>query len=153
MGDWPAQLAEPAALASLPSFGIALPVYNEAAVIERCIEGIAKFLDGIPTRTGIIAVDDGSKDNSHELMLRLQKRLPRLIVHKHEANRGYGGATRTLCRVAVENGFDYAIVMDSDRTQNPRYIANFFPLMLRGREFINANPYQLGGGVPGVSLR
>jgi dolichol-phosphate mannosyltransferase len=145
--------AEPAAITdtdALPSFCIGLPVYNEAAVIERCVEGIAGFLATVTVRTAIIAVDDGSRDNSFELMLRLQQRLPQLIVHKHERNGGYGAANRTLCRLAAEQGFVYAIVMDADGTQDPRYIANFFPLMRQGIDFIKATRYRLGGGVDGV---
>ncbi len=134
----------------LPSFCIALPVYNEATGIERCIDGIARFLDPVDTRTAIIAVDDGSRDGSLDIMQRMQQRLPRLIVHRHERNQGYGAANRTLCRLAAEHGFDYAIVMDADGTQDPRYIANFFPLLRQGVDFVKATRYRLGGGVNGV---
>jgi glycosyltransferase involved in cell wall biosynthesis len=134
----------------IPSFCIALPIYNEAAAIELCIERIARFLERVETRTAIIAVDDGSRDGTFELLSRMQARLPQLIVHKHETNGGYGEANRTLCRLAVEHGFQYAIVMDADGTQDPRYIANFFAPMRQGIDFIKATRYRLGGGVDGV---
>lgn len=134
----------------LPSFCIALPVYNEAAGIESCIDGVASFLDSVQARTAIIAVDDGSSDGSFDLMQRMKERWPRLIVHRHEKNQGYGAANRTLCRLAGEHGFDYAIVMDADGTQHPRYIANFFPPMRAGVDFVKATRYRLGGGVSGV---
>lgn len=137
-------------LPALPSFCIALPVFNEAAVIESCIEDIARFLDTIDVRTGLIAVDDGSRDDSFERMRRMQERLPQLIVHRHVQNGGYGAANRTLCRLANEHRFEYAIVMDADGTQEPRYIANFFPQMRQGVDFIKATRYRLGGGVDGV---
>ena len=135
---------------ALPSFCIALPVYNEAAVIESCIDNIARFLDGVDARTGIIAVDDGSGDDSFGVMRRMQDRLPNLIVHRHEQNGGYGAANRTLCRLAADHRFDYALVMDADGTQDPLYIANFFPPMRQGIDFIKATRYRLGGGVAGV---
>jgi glycosyltransferase involved in cell wall biosynthesis len=135
---------------ALPSFCIALPVYNEAAVVEHCIGRIAHFLSDVPTRTAIIAVDDGSKDDSYSVMLQLSQRLPKLIVHQHERNGGYGAANRTLCKLAAELGFEYAIVMDADGTQEPRFIANFFPLMRSGVDFIKATRYRLGGRVEGV---
>lgn len=137
-------------LSALPSFCIALPVYNEAAVIESCIDNIARFLDTVDARTGIIAVDDGSADDSFEVMRRMQDRLPQLVVHRHERNGGYGTANRTLCRLAADHRFDYALVMDADGTQDPRYIANFFPLMGEGVDFIKATRYRLGGSVDGV---
>ena len=137
-------------LSALPSFCVALPVYNEAAVIESCIDNIARFLDTVDARTGIIAVDDGSADDSFEVMRRMQDRLPQLVVHRHERNGGYGTANRTLCRLAAEHRFDYAIVMDADGTQDPRYLENFFPQMRQGVDFIKATRYRLGGGVDGV---
>lgn len=136
--------------AALPSFCVALPVYNEAAVIESCIDNIARFLDTIDARTGIIAVDDGSADDSYQIMRGMQDRLPQLIVHQHERNGGYGTANRTLCRLAADHRFDYALVMDADGTQDPRSIQNFVPLMCRGVDFIKATRYRLGGGVDGV---
>jgi glycosyltransferase involved in cell wall biosynthesis len=137
-------------LAALPSFCVALPVYNEAAVIESCIGNIARFLDTVDARTGIIAVDDGSADDSFEVMRRMQDRLPQLVVHRHERNGGYGTANRTLCHLAADHHFDYAIVMDADGTQDPRYLENFFPQMRQGVDFIKATRYRLGGGVDGV---
>jgi dolichol-phosphate mannosyltransferase len=138
------------ATSAVPSFCIALPVYNEAAVIESCIDKIASFLDTVDTRTGIIAVDDGSADDSYGVMRRMQDRLPQLIVQRHERNGGYGTANRTLCRLASDHRFDYALVMDADGTQDPHYIENFFPLMRQGIDFIKATRYRLGGGVDGV---
>jgi dolichol-phosphate mannosyltransferase len=135
---------------ALPSFCIGLPVYNEAPVIERCIENISRFLQEVPTQTAVIAVDDGSRDDSYQVMSALRDRIPNLIVHQHARNGGYGEANRTLCRLAAEHGFEYAIVMDADGTQDPRFIANFFPQMRRGIDFIKATRYRLGGGVDGV---
>ncbi len=137
---------------ALPNFCIGLPVYNEAPVIERCIENIARFLQEVPARTAVIAVDDGSRDDSYQVMLALRDRIPNLIVHQHARNGGYGEANRTLCRLAAEHGFEYAIVMDADGTQDPRFIANFFPPMRRGTDFIKATRYRLGGRVEGVPM-
>lgn len=138
------------AVAPLPSFCVALPVYNEAAVIESCITNIARFLDTVDARTGIAAVDDGSTDDTFEVMCSMQARMPQLIVHRHERNGGYGAANRMLCSLAVDHRFDYALVMDADGTQDPRHIANFFPLMRQGVDFIKATRYRLGGSVVGV---
>jgi dolichol-phosphate mannosyltransferase len=138
------------AQAALPSFCIALPVYNEASGIENCITNIARFIETVPTRTAIVAVDDGSKDETWAILNRLAEQFPALILERHAQNAGYGGAQRTLCRIAAQNGFEYALVMDADGTQDPRYIARFFPAMTRGVDFVKATRYDLGGGVEGV---
>jgi dolichol-phosphate mannosyltransferase len=134
----------------LPSFCIALPVYNEAAGIENCITNIDAFLKTVRTRTAIIAVDDGSRDETWEIMLRLQREMPSLILERHVQNGGYGAAQRTLCRLAAENNFEYALVMDADGTQAPHFIANFFEPMKRHIDFVKATRYDKNGSVEGV---
>lgn len=142
--------SQPLAPDQLPSFCIALPVYNEAAGIENCITNIDAFLKTVPTRTAIIAVDDGSRDETWEIMLRLQRELPSLILERHAQNGGYGAAQRTLCRLAAENNFEYALVMDADGTQAPHFIANFFEPMKRRIDFVKATRYDKNGSVEGV---
>lgn len=134
----------------LPSFCIALPVYNEAAAIENCINGIAAFLKTVPSRTAIIAVDDGSRDETWDILGRLQRDVPSLIIERHVENRGYGGAQRTLCQLAVDHGFDYALVMDADGTQAPHFIGNFFEPMKQRIDFVKATRYDKNGSVEGV---
>ena len=141
---------QPVAADQLPSFCIALPVYNEAVGIENCITNIAAFLKTVPTRTAIVAVDDGSRDETWNILLRLQHELPSLILERHVQNGGYGEAQRTLCRLAFENGFEYALVMDADGTQAPHYIANFFEPMRRRIDFVKATRYDKNGSVEGV---
>lgn len=134
----------------IPSFCIILPLYNEAAEVVRCVEGIAAFLDTVLARTAIVAVDDGSKDASFPLLQDLQGRIKNLIVERHLQNGGYGAANRTGCRVAAEHGFEYGLVMDADGTQDPRFIERFFEPMRQGTDFIKATRYALGGSVEGV---
>lgn len=139
-----------AAPGELPSFCIALPVYNESSAIENCVAGIAAFLETVPARTAIIAVDDGSRDDTWEIMLRLQSERPTLILERHAVNGGYGAVQRTLCRLAATHGFEYALVMDADGTQSPRFIASFFEPMRRHIDFVKATRYDKNGGVEGV---
>jgi dolichol-phosphate mannosyltransferase len=134
----------------VPSFCIVLPVYNEASGIEPCIAGIAEFLATVETRTAIVAVDDGSRDDSFAIMTRLKARYPCLTLEKHERNGGYGAANRTACRIAGALGFDYALVMDADGTQRPEYIERFFEPMRRGVDLVKATRYAKGGGIEGV---
>jgi glycosyltransferase involved in cell wall biosynthesis len=141
---------QPDAVDKLPSFCIALPVYNEAAAIENCIVGIAAFLKTVPTRTAILAVDDGSSDETWEILARLKRDIPSLIIDRHTQNGGYGAAQRTLCRLAAEHHFEYALVMDADGTQAPHYIENFFEPMRNGVDFVKATRYDKNGAVEGV---
>ena len=134
----------------LPSFCIVLPVYNESECIEHCVRNIVSHLRGIEARTGVIAVDDGSIDDSLQILFRLQKELPNLVIESHVSNAGYGAANRTASVVARKLGFDYALVMDADGTQAVEFIDRFLEPMQSGVEFIKATRYAKGGRVVGV---
>jgi glycosyltransferase involved in cell wall biosynthesis len=133
-----------------PSFCVVLPMYNESANAEKCITAINGFLASVPARTGIIAVDDGSVDGTGDILRRLELRLPGLLVEVHERNLGYGGANRTGFARAIQEGFEYALVMDADLTQDPVYIHGFVDAMRTKADFIKATRYARGGRAEGV---
>jgi dolichol-phosphate mannosyltransferase len=135
-----------------PSFCVILPMYNEQAGAQRCVATIHAFLASIPVRTGIIAVDDGSVDGTGALLRDLTATYPELLVEAHEQNQGYGGANRTGFARAVKEGFEYALVMDADLTQDPIYIHGFVEAMRGKFDFIKATRYARGGRVEGVSF-
>ena len=132
------------------SFAVILPVYNEEDIIESCIRRIATFLDSQQIAAPIIAVNDGSRDQTAAILEQLKSSCPRLVVVTHPANAGYGQACRSGITEAARIGVDYALVMDGDGTQDPVYIASFFPAMRDGFDFIKATRYALGGKTVGV---
>jgi glycosyltransferase involved in cell wall biosynthesis len=93
----------------------------------------------------LIVVNDGSVDATGEILSRLTPEFVRLTVVTHEKNAGYGGAIRTGIRKAAEMRFDYALFMDSDLTNDPKYIAAFIEKMLAGVDVIKASRYIRGG--------
>jgi glycosyltransferase involved in cell wall biosynthesis len=139
--------------ARIPSFCVVLPMYNERPNVVPCIQRLTAFLEKVPARTGIIAVDDGSTDETLSELRRLQPAIPNLIVEARPQNGGYGAANRTGFAAALREGFEYAVVMDADGTQDPKYIEGFFAPMKAGTEFIKATRYASGGRVVGVDRR
>jgi len=137
----------------LPSFCIILPMYNEMHVAEACIRSLYDYLSSVSSKTAIIAINDGSQDNTLNILTKLQNIHHNLIVESHKINSGYGAACRTGFMVAVQEEFDYALVMDADGTQNPRYITNFFEPMLASYDYIKATRYSKKGRVQGVAWK
>jgi dolichol-phosphate mannosyltransferase len=135
---------------SVPSFCVVLPMYNERASVVKCVATIQAFLQTIPARTGIVAVDDGSSDGTGQTLRQLAAGIPELFVEIHEINRGYGGANRTGFARALKEAFEYALVMDADLTQDPVYIHGFIEAMQGKADFIKATRYAKGGKVEGV---
>ena len=137
----------------LPRFAIVLPMYNEQVNARACVVAIDSYLSGLGVDYGIIAVDDGSTDATSAELTRIAAEVPALRVVQHPVNAGYGAANRSGFASAVSAGFDYALVMDADGTQDPRFISDFFPAMRAGVDFIKATRYAAGSRVEGVGGR
>src|SRR5512134_3849928 len=68
------------------------PCYNDAESIGTMVAAVDTALASRVDDYEIIVVNDGSSDNSSEVLAELRVTHPRLVVIEHEANRGYGGA-------------------------------------------------------------
>lgn len=86
----------------------AIPCYNSAAYMDKCIESLLAVGDDIE----IIIVNDGStKDNTAEIADAWQERHPDIIRAIHKENGGHGSAVN--CGLAHATG-TYFKVVDSD---------------------------------------
>lgn len=83
--------------------------YNEATRIAAVIESILQA-----GYVNILVVDDGSKDNTLEIL----SRFPGLHIVHHPFNRGGGAALETgfeyIRRNGEELGIDYVVTFDAD---------------------------------------
>lgn len=75
-----------------------IPVYNAAAFISNCLEHILKS-DLKPSDYQIIVWDDGSKDNSYEILQSYARKYPNIVV-KHAENRGVAAVRKDLFALA-----------------------------------------------------
>jgi|GEM_PF-129136 len=83
-----------------PRLTVIVPAYNEAKRIGPTLESIVKYLDARGTPYEVIVVDDGSKDNTAELVDELAKRHPQVRCERVEKNSGKGNAVRRGMRLA-----------------------------------------------------
>ena len=86
---------------------VILPIYNVAPYLDEAfLSIISQSLKGIE----IIAVNDGSTDNSQEIIERYAK-LDKRIIALHQENQGLSGARNTALSYAQG---EYIYMMDSD---------------------------------------
>src|SRR3972149_515777 len=84
-----------------PRLSIVLPIFEEEAEIGALITGIIDTLSSEAESFEVIAVDDGSKDRTADVLRELAERHPgRLRVARHLRNMGNGGGPRTGIRIA-----------------------------------------------------
>lgn len=108
---------------------IVLPVYNEAGNLETFIPELSGVLCDLGRAYEIIAVDDGSTDDSLATLRRLKQAEPRLRIVRFRRNFGQ--------TAAFAAGFDLArganvITMDADGQNDPADIPKLLQTMEDG---------------------
>ncbi len=77
-----------------PQLSIVIPAYNESARIERTLQRVMACVDGQGWDAEVLVVDDGSKDDTAEIVRRWMEREPRLYLVQNNGNRGKGYSVR-----------------------------------------------------------
>lgn len=102
-------------MSEINKLSIVMPAYNEKNSIEEIIKQVLKVrLEKIIKE--IIVVDDGSTDETYEIVSNLQKRNKEIILIKHTENRGKGAAVRTGIKSATGS---IIIIQDADLEYDP----------------------------------
>jgi glycosyltransferase involved in cell wall biosynthesis len=113
-----------------PVFSISavLPAYNEGAIIERTVRHVASVLRRLANDFEVIVTNDGSRDDTGQVLADLQAHEPdlHLRVVSHERNCGYGAA--------LASGFDAArkdlvFMTDGDKQFDVAELSQLLPAM------------------------
>src|SRR6185503_4666044 len=118
----PAQAA--AATARRPYLTIAMPAYNEEAILARNVVALAAALEALRLDWELVIVDDASRDRTPAIAAALARAYRRVRFYRHRRNRGVCGAMRSA--IAVARGEWLMMVpadLAMDLTQIPRYLA------------------------------
>jgi len=77
-----------------PSFSIIIPAYNEGARVGATLERVLAYVDEQGWDAEVIAVDDGSRDDTAETIGRYAQKNSRLRLLQNPGNRGKGYSIR-----------------------------------------------------------
>jgi glycosyltransferase involved in cell wall biosynthesis len=100
---------------------VLLPVHNEGESIEATMRGMYSELSKV-ARTGFIVCEDGSKDNSKEVLRHVAEELP-IRLNLSDDRKGYSKAMREGMDMLEA---DYLLCLDSDGQCDPKDFAGFW---------------------------
>ncbi|WP_298869274.1 glycosyltransferase family 2 protein [uncultured Gimesia sp.] len=114
---------------------IALPVYNEERHVLEVLTEVKKYAESI------LVVDDGSSDNTAELL----SELPGIIVISHPENRGYGAALKSAFdfSIAHQDEYDVLVTIDCDGQHEPALLPD---LVRQMRDRLKDDPLDILSG-------
>jgi dolichol-phosphate mannosyltransferase len=142
--------AESRADRSWPSLATVIPVFNEESGIERSCYAVASVAERYPGKSVVIAVDDGSSDESATVLSGLELAMELLVLCRHKTNAGYGAALRTGALQAADLEFEYVAFIDSDLTNPPDDLLKIGKLASEGHTYIKGSRFVSGGGMESV---
>ena len=105
---------------------VVVPAYNEEKTIAKVIEDLMKM--GLE----IVVVDDGSNDDTYNIVESIIKEKKHGLLCKHLLNRGLGAALRTGIEAALMEDPDVIVTFDADGQHDPQDILNVSRPIING---------------------
>lgn len=115
------------------SVAVVMPVHNEENHIEPAINRVPAFVDLI------VAVDDGSTDDTWKVLGRLADK--RLTTVRHRTNCGVGAATKTGYRIVLNSEIDLIAVMDGDGQMDGRDLTDLLDCAIKQADYVKGNRF------------
>ncbi len=94
----------------------AVPCYNSAAYMEKCVESLLKGGEDVE----IIIVDDGSTDETAQIADRYSVKYPSIVKAVHKENGGHGSAVNA--GVSCATGLYFKVVDSDDWVKEDAYM-------------------------------
>lgn len=109
-----------------PELAIVIPVYNEQDSIRKVISEWITEIEKWCQNFVILAIDDGSRDNSLAILHQLQTQYGQRLVVITRPNRGHGQTCLEGYNLAGELGARFVFQIDSDWQCDPKYFPAFW---------------------------
>lgn len=133
----------------MDKLSIIIPAYNEGPTIHRILDKIKEVDLKFGLTKELIIVNDCSKDNTEESILKYKEENPELDIKyfKHEVNQGKGAALHT--GISKASG-KYLVIQDADLEYDPEEYNVLLPPIITdradvvyGSRFMGGNPHRI----------
>lgn len=104
-----------------------IPAYNEEKSILKVYNNILKYNNKHKTNYDIIVINDGSSDNTEQILI--NNNIPHINLIN---NLGIGGAVQTGYMYASRMNYDIAVQFDGDGQHDVSYVENIIKPIISG---------------------
>ena len=123
---------------------VVVPAFNEQLCIGRVLESIPDFVDHI------VVVDDGSSDNTAQIVSTYTEKDDRLELIRHQNRGGVGAAIISGHERAIQLGVDVVTVMAGDGQMDPKYLPELLDKIIEGYDYAKGNRFLAEGHLSGM---
>jgi glycosyltransferase involved in cell wall biosynthesis len=118
---------------------VLIPIYNERHLVRAGLQRLLELNNKMISRLEIIIVDDCSTDGTWEVLQALAAGDDRIVLLRHDHNRGKGVAVRTAISKATGN---VSIIYNADMEYNPDDIPSLLvPFAEEGADAVFGSRY------------
>ncbi len=129
---------------------VIVPAWNEAEVLKQTLPELHAYLKTLSYTFELLVADDGSTDNTHQVVESLRKKLPGLHHVGYKVNKGKGG---TLNHAFSKAKGDYQAFIDADLTIDKTMIGQEITALKAGADIAIASKHAKGAQVDYPLLR
>jgi len=121
---------------------VILPTFNERETIEWVLERLL----ALPEHVDVLVIDDSSPDGTGELVRAVAAREPRVRLLERPAKSGLATAYVLGFQLAIREGYDLVVEMDSDLSHQPEELPGLLA-SARHHDVVIGSRYIQGGSV------
>lgn len=128
----------------MPEILITIPVWNEGSRLEASVSSLKRELDDSGLNYTLSIAEDGSTDETPEVLKRIRELFPRVLIVTNPVRMGRGKALRVLwTRIRAE----YYVFVDADLAMGPGAVVSLVKELKAGAEIVVGSRY-----VPGAIM-
>lgn len=123
----------------MQNISVVIPVYNSSPILEMLMDRLGAELPKLCKEFEVILINDGSLDNSWQIITELQTRYPWMIGIN--LMRNYGQHNALLCGIRLAQ-YEYTITLDDDLQHPPEEIGKLISMLDEGYDVVYGYPEQ-----------
>ena len=116
---------------------VVIPVYNSAGILPRLVERLKPVLDAASSSYELILVNDGSRDDSWDVIVQLTRE--HQWVRGCDLMRNYGQHNALLCGIRAAR-YEVIVTMDDDLQHPPEEIPKLLEQIALGWDVVYGTP-------------